>query len=94
MTYVNNAGGRSWRTDARQNNVRMDIARTGGDFCRLHPAGVCMSDETETIARYRDRIEALRMIAKDAQMRVALVALADDFKEWPTNASTDGARLT
>jgi hypothetical protein len=35
-----------------KNNVRMDVAITGGDFCRLHPAEACMSDEAETIARY------------------------------------------
>jgi hypothetical protein len=51
-------------------------------FLPLAPRA-CMSDEAETIARYRDHAGALRTIAKDAkdaQMRMALVTLADDFE--------------
>lgn len=50
-----------------------------------------MRDETETIARYRSHAGTLRLISKDArdaQMRLSLVTLADDFERWAESMET------
>jgi|HubBroStandDraft_6_1064221.scaffolds.fasta_scaffold2322820_1 hypothetical protein len=56
-----------------------------------------MSDEAETIARYRDHAEALRMIAKDAHdptTRLALITIADDFERMAEGGMQAPAKRT
>jgi hypothetical protein len=54
-----------------------------------------MRHETETIARYRSHAGTLRTIskdAKDAQMRLSLVTLADDFERLAEGMETGDRR--
>ena len=79
----------------RQKRPHWDVYPTEQVAVATCAFGACMTDKIEKIVLYRSHASTLRSMAQqveDAEMRMTLVTLADDFERIATGLNEQRAR--